>query len=135
MDVTDGTLCQLRGRKQIYLFPPESWVDLYPFPSSATGMSWAFSRVRQMQPDLERFPRLAHALTQRQELVLEEGEVLFIPACCAHEISGLPGRGDDSPAEHVLSMNRFWATDPRLVRKHLPADACKSYDATMAMPY
>jgi len=23
MDVTDGTLCQLRGRKRIYLFPPK----------------------------------------------------------------------------------------------------------------
>jgi len=106
MDVTDGTLCQLRGRKTIYLFPPKCWRDLYPFPSNANGMSWAFSQVRQSQPDLERFPRLAHALSERMEVVLDEGEVLFIPACCAHEIHGEHLLADGTPAEHVLSMNR-----------------------------
>ena len=76
MDVTDGTLCQLRGRKSIVLFPPSCWKDeLYPFPSSNTGMSWAFSTVRLAQPDFERFPRLADALQQKMELMLDEGEV------------------------------------------------------------
>lgn len=75
MDVTDGTLCQLHGRKHIYLFPPSCWRDLYPFPVSETGMSWAFAQVRQSQPDFERFPRLVAALQQRIELVLDEGEV------------------------------------------------------------
>ena len=58
MDATDGTLCQLHGRKRIVLFPPSSWRDLYPFPSSETGMSWAFSQVVQSKPDLGRFPLL-----------------------------------------------------------------------------
>lgn len=75
MDVTDGTLCQLRGRKRIFLFPPGCWKDLYPFPSNPKGMSWAFAQVRQSQPDFERFPRLADALPQRMELMLDEGEV------------------------------------------------------------
>ena len=66
---------QLHGRKHIYLFPPSCWRDLYPFPVSETGMSWAFAQVRQSQPDLERFPRLAAALQQRIELILDEGEV------------------------------------------------------------
>lgn len=84
MDVTDGTLCQLRGRKHIVLFPPNRWTDLYPFPSDPTGMSWAFAQVVQAKPDFERFPRLRDAMAERVELILEEGEVLFIPACCAH---------------------------------------------------
>ena len=130
MDVTDGTLCQLRGRKTIHLFPPTSWHDLYPFPASASGMSWAFSQVRQSQPDLDRFPKLRDALAQRIELILDEGEVLFIPACCAHEIRGEPLLADGTPAEHVLSMNRFWKTDAAQVRQHLPQDALKSFNAS-----
>ena len=84
MDVTDGTLCQLRGRKSIVLFPPSCWKDeLYPFPSSNTGMSWAFSTVRLAQPDFERFPRLADALQQKMELMLDEGEVGIVLCCLA----------------------------------------------------
>ena len=88
--------------------------------------------MRQSQPDLERFPRLAGALAQRMELLLDEGEVLYIPACCAHEISGIPSLSDGSQAEHVLSANRFWATSPKLVRAHLPPDALAAYNRTMA---
>jgi hypothetical protein len=132
MDVTDGTLFQLRGRKRIVLFPPQHWCDLYPFPSSPQGMSWAFAQVVQSQPDYERFPRLRDAMPHRIEVVLDEGEVLFIPACCAHEISGEPTLEDGTPVEHVLSVNRFWRTDPKLVRKHMPQDALPSYNATMA---
>lgn len=133
MDVTDGTLCQLRGRKRVVLFPSECWQDLYPFPVSQTGMSWAFSQVVQERPDFERFPRLRKALERRIEIHLEEGEVLFIPACMAHEISGEPNLADGQPADHVLSMNRFWQTDPDQVRKHLPPDALRSFNASFAV--
>ena len=75
MDVTDGTLCQLRGRKRVFLFPPRCWPDLYPFPTTQHGMSWAFSQVRQAHPELTRFPRLANALPERMELILDEGDV------------------------------------------------------------
>lgn len=133
MDATDGTLCQLRGRKRIALFPPRHWPDLYPFPATDGGMSWAFSQVKQATPDLKRFPRLAGALEQRIDVDLEEGEILFIPACCAHEITGQPSLADGSAADHVLSVNRFWRTDPQLVRPHLPPDAAVSYENTMAI--
>lgn len=59
-------------------------------------------------------------------------QVLFIPACCAHEISGEALLADGTPAEHVLSMNRFWRTSPALVRPHLAPDALASYNATQA---
>ena len=132
MDATDGTLCQLYGRKHIVLFPAHCWRDLYPFPATETGMSWAFSQVVQASPDLGAFPRLAQALPHRLELVLEEGEVLFLPAGVAHEISGERLLRDGSPAEHVLSVNRFWRTDPNRVRPHIPEDARRMYDATLA---
>lgn len=132
MDVTDGTLCQLRGRKRIVLFPPHCWKALSPFPSSSSGMSWAFAQVVQSKPDFERFPLLRGAMRHRVEVLLDEGEVLFIPACCAHEISGEKLLRDGAPADHVLSMNRFWKTSPSQVRKHLPEDALKSYNETMS---
>uniref|UniRef100_A0A7S2IVI5 JmjC domain-containing protein n=1 Tax=Haptolina brevifila TaxID=156173 RepID=A0A7S2IVI5_9EUKA len=134
MDATDGTLCQLRGRKTIVLFPPSSWRDLYPFPCTNTGMSWAFSQVVQSAPDFAKFPQLKWALEKRIEVELQEGEVLYIPACCAHEITGELTLADGSPAEHVLSINRFWRTSPVLVRPHMPMDSLKSYNETMA-PY
>ena len=129
MDVMDGTLCQLRGRKRIVLFPADCWRDLYPFPVTVEGMSWAFSQVIQSHPDFAAFPRLRRAMARRVQLVLDEGEVLFIPACCAHEISGERMRSDGRPTDHVLSMNRFWRTNAESVRPHLPADALHAYDA------
>ena len=131
MDVMDGTLCQLRGRKRITLFPADSWRDLYPFPVTSDGMSWAFSQVVQSQPNFAAFPRLRGAVARRTELILDEGEVLFIPACCAHEIAGEHLRSGARPTDHVLSMNRFWRTNAESVRPHLPADALHEYDASM----
>ena len=119
MDVTDGMLFQLRGRKHVVLFPPSTWADLYPFPPSTSGMSWAFSQVSLAHPDFKLFPRLKGALEHRMELVLEPGEVLYIPACAAHEIAG--GHGTD----HVLSVNRFWHTSPARVLPNLPDRATK----------
>eukprot|EP00967_Tisochrysis_lutea_P097000 scaffold142280_cov32-Tisochrysis_lutea.AAC.4 len=93
MDVTDGTLLQLYGTKRIVLFPPECWRDLRPYPLNPAGMSWAFSQLNLRQVlaadpwTLE--PKLRFALEKRIEFLLREGEILFIPACAAHEISGL----------------------------------------------
>ena len=74
------------------------------------------AQVVQSKPDFVKFPRLRAALETKVELTLEEGEVLFIPACCAHEISGELLLADGSPAEHVLSVNRFWRTVRRRER-------------------
>ena len=57
------------------------------------------------------------------EVVLDEGEALYIPACCAHEISGEREREKGVLSDHVLSVNRFWATDAARVTPHLPDDA------------
>ena len=59
-------------------------------------------------------------------------QVLFIPACCAHEITGEHTLADGTPVEHVLSINRFWRTDPNLVRPHMPPDALAGYEKSMA---
>ncbi|MBW4661089.1 MAG: cupin-like domain-containing protein [Drouetiella hepatica Uher 2000/2452] len=110
-DPTDGTLIQLHGSKQIVLFPPAQTANLYPFPFYVHlrhGMrvrSW-FSRVYPNHPDFEAFPKLRHAMGDRYDLVLEPGEVLYIPAGWWHEVTAL---GD----EMVCSLNRFWQVPPR----------------------
>ena len=95
-------------------------------------MSWAFAQVVQSRPDFERFPRLRDALRLKMEITLDEGEVLFIPACAAHEITGAADLADGSHAEHVLSMNRFWRTQPQLVRPHMPEESLPSYNEQLA---
>lgn len=109
-DITDGTLWQLAGLKRVGLFPPTQWQNLYPFPPDDTSgkTSWAFCRTTG-NPDaaqLEKFPRLAEAMRNKAEALLEPGEILYIPAGWAHEVSG--ERGPES--DHVLSVNRFWHT-------------------------
>ena len=59
-------------------------------------------------------------------------QVLFIPACCAHEISGEAHLADGAPADHVLSINRFWRTDPQLVRPHMPPDSLREFEQQVA---
>ena len=100
-----------------------------PVPKQAVG--WENKPLSTWSVD-EAADWLEGAMRQRIELVLDEGEVLFIPACCAHEISGEALLDDGTPAEHVLSMNRFWRTRSSLVRPHLAPEALTSYNASLA---
>ena len=124
MDCCDGTLLQLRGRKRIVLFPARCWAGLRPFPVEAERQLWAFSRVSRAELAGEGGGgELAAVVAQKMEVVLDEGEALYIPACCAHEISGEHERAKGVLSDHVLSVNRFWATDAARVTPHLPDDA------------
>ncbi len=107
-DITDGTLWQLGGLKRVLLFPPAQWSNLYPFPvGDETGKtSWAFCQASGVLPDVVRFPRLPEAMRQRAEVLLQPGDILYIPAGWAHEVSGEELAGVD----HVVSVNRFYFT-------------------------
>ena len=120
----DGTLLQLRGRKRVVLFPARCWAGLRPFPVEAERQLWAFSRVSRAELAGDGGGAgLAAVLAQKMEVVLDEGEALYIPACCAHEISGERERAKGVLSDHVLSVNRFWATDAARVTPFLPDDA------------
>lgn len=109
-DPVDGTLMQLHGAKKVVLFPPSQLSNLYPFPFYVHLLhglklrSW-FSQVYPEQPDFESFPKLKQALQHKYEVILERGEVLYIPAGWWHEVTAL---GD----EMVCSVNRFWSISP-----------------------
>jgi lysine-specific demethylase 8/hypoxia-inducible factor 1-alpha inhibitor (HIF hydroxylase) len=104
-DVPDGTLIQLRGAKRVTLFPPQVWRALYPFPFAKGPIPPWFSQVDLDHPDFLEFPLLAKALDKRLEIVVNQGETLFIPAYWWHEVSA---EGHD----YVCSVNRFWKVSP-----------------------
>ena len=109
-DAVDGTLMQLHGAKKVVLFPPSQLYNLYPFPvyihlrHGLKLRSW-FSQVYPENPDFQSFPKLKEALQHKQEVILNQGEVLYIPAGWWHEVTAL---GD----EMVCSVNRFWSVYP-----------------------
>lgn len=111
-DPADGVLIQLHGSKKVVLFPPSQTANLYPYPVSVhlyRGLKlrcW-FSQVYPDAPDFEAFPRLKEALCDKYEIVLNQGEALYIPAGWWHEVTAL---GDGM----VCSVNRFWRVYPTL---------------------
>lgn len=113
-DPTDGTLIQLHGAKRIVLFPPSQTANLYPYPvyvhlrHGLKLRSW-FSQVYPDRPDFDAFPNLHEALQHKSEVILNPGEVLYIPAGWWHEVTAL---GDELGDEMVCSVNRFWRVYP-----------------------
>jgi lysine-specific demethylase 8/hypoxia-inducible factor 1-alpha inhibitor (HIF hydroxylase) len=109
-DAMDGTLMQMHGAKKVILFPPSQTYNLYPFPAYThlkNGLKircW-FSQVYPENPDYISFPKLKYALQHKREVILNQGETLYIPAGWWHEIIAL---GD----EMVCSVNRFWKVYP-----------------------
>lgn len=109
-DAMDGTLMQMYGAKKVLLFPQSQTYNLYPFPvythlKHGLKLRCWFSQVYPEKPDLISFPKLKEALQHKREVILNQGETLYIPAGWWHEIIAL---GD----EMVCSVNRFWKVYP-----------------------
>jgi lysine-specific demethylase 8/hypoxia-inducible factor 1-alpha inhibitor (HIF hydroxylase) len=134
-DTGDGTLMQLHGSKRIALFPPSQTRNLYPFEFYREIPPW-FSRVDTDNPDMSQFPGYAEAVKHRVDLVLAQGEILYIPVSWWHEVTAL---GDD----YVCSVNRFWKAKPLRrnfshgrssvfwLMNHVPWKATLAVDRTM----
>jgi lysine-specific demethylase 8/hypoxia-inducible factor 1-alpha inhibitor (HIF hydroxylase) len=132
-DPLNGTLMQLHWAKKVLLFPSSQTDKLYPFPvyiHLLYGLklrAW-FSMVYPENPDFVSFPKLKQALQHKQEVRLNQGEMLYIPAHWWYEVTAL---GD----EMVCSVNHFWRVYPTLrvvfswsSRRVILADIC-------AVPY
>lgn len=125
-DAMDNMLIQLHGEKRVLLFPPSVAGDLYLEGSSST--------VRDVNAhDHTAFPRFARARRAALEVILQPGDVLFIPALWAHHVTALHG---PSIALNVfyrhLNANEYPAKD--LYANADPivaAQALKSVDAAM----
>lgn len=96
-DSTHNFLTQVRGRKRVLLFHPGEARRLYPF--SVQHHSMHISQVNMVEPDHDRFPEFQKAA--REEVLLEPGEMLFIPLFWWHAVFGI---------EENLSINYWWST-------------------------
>jgi len=84
-DLSHNFFTQVYGSKHFLLFPPQTWEQLYLYPHLHPG-----SQASQMQMnalDYEKFP-LAKNL-RGFEVVLEEGDVLYIPPLWFHQVTSL----------------------------------------------
>jgi hypothetical protein len=88
-DLSNGFLCQVRGRKQVWLFDPSQTDRLYPRGDKFPGLDnfERQSRVDINHPDDAAFPELRRAAAL--ECTLREGDTLFIPSTWWHEVETL----------------------------------------------
>jgi len=94
-DVTHNFYVQIRGRKRFVLFPPKDWRKLYLFPR--VHPSSRSSQIAAQMPDVDTksFPDFEGA--QPYEVVLEAGDVLFIPAYWFHQPTAITTTAADVP--------------------------------------
>lgn len=85
-DAAENLNIQIRGRKSFMLYPP-GVSGYYPFPMFSQTAH--ISRVFREGPDLDaaRFPRFDPG--KGQEVILEEGEILYLPAYWWHQVTSL----------------------------------------------
>jgi hypothetical protein len=99
-DHQNGLVGVIRGRKRFLLFSPDQVDRMYPCPVQGIAdnikRNWS-AVVDVFNPDYSRFPQLAEAVCH--EVVLEAGEMLFIPKFWWHAVSHL--------ADLTLSINFF----------------------------
>ncbi len=88
-DVTQNVACVCAGRRRFTLFPPEQVENLYVGPLDFTPAGQSVSLVDLEAPDLDCFPRFAHALEHAQSAELLPGDGLFIPSMWWHHVQGL----------------------------------------------
>lgn len=102
-DVCDNILIGVRGRKRVVLFAPRDVDRLYVDGST--------SRIVDIDgASAEQFPRFRKAYERRYEAILEEGDILYIPALWFHTTFTI-----GAPA---VGVNVFWR-DPLLSRELL----------------
>jgi hypothetical protein len=105
-DMEDNINVQLRGRKEVILFPSEQFDELYP--RSAWNYMSNFSRVEIAAPDLSRYPRFRCATPMRA--VIEPGDFIYIPIYWWHQFRTL---------EASLNVNFWWEPRTRQsLRRH-----------------
>ncbi|CAG7838647.1 unnamed protein product [Allacma fusca] len=85
------------GRKRFFLFPPEYFPNLYPYP-----VHHPHDRQSQVDfdfPDLDRFPKFREA--KGVEAIISPGEILYIPMYWWHHVIN---------ADDTIAIN-FWHKD------------------------
>jgi len=95
-DEQENLFCQIRGKKRVFLFPPDQFAALYPYKFHHPHDRQAQVDIRNL--DLKRFPKAKELKGLTAELW--PGDVLYIPIYWFHEIESV---GE----EPVISVN-YW---------------------------
>jgi hypothetical protein len=103
-DNIENLACVVAGRRRFTLFPPEQIENLYVGPLDLTPAGQPVSLVDIRAPDLERFPRYAHALRTAEVAELEPGDAVYVPALWWHHVEAL--------ADFNVLVNCWWRDVP-----------------------
>jgi hypothetical protein len=96
----------LEGRKRFVLSPPGSW-EYYP-RSVVRGFGDKSQAFDFDDVDPVRFPKLVSKLAKRRELILEPGQMLYLPLGWWHQAESLD--------EMNININ-FWLRDLKILRR------------------
>ena len=130
-DLSENIACVVCGRRRFTLFPPEQIRNLYVGPFDLTPAGTPISMVSLEEPDLQRFPHFAEALSAAETADLDAGDALYIPYFWWHHVKSL---------EPFNVLVNYWWNDARavvspyqslllalLALKDLPADQRKAW--------
>jgi len=133
-DPFDNFLCQISGKKQLFIYEPHDNTKLYEAHiqeatldyNAASGKfrrkkllestSMVMSPVDILNPDYHRFPKFKEA--RALNCTINEGDVLFMPSFWWHEVQSYPSR--EEPRNVAVN---FWY-EPFLT-KEFPCATCK----------
>jgi hypothetical protein len=101
-DLPQNLACVVAGRRRFTLFPTDQVSNLYVGPLEFTLAGQPISLVDPDEPDLEKHPRFAEALTFAQTAELGPGDALYIPSLWWHAVASL---------DEIGAMINFWWRD------------------------
>jgi hypothetical protein len=104
-DLSDNIACVVAGHRRFTFFPPEQLPNMYMGPLEFTPGGAPVSLVDPEKPDLERYPRFAHALAVAETAELGPGDAVFIPYSWWHHVRSL---------EPFNVLVNYWWNDARV---------------------
>ncbi|KAI3645651.1 hypothetical protein MP228_008579 [Amoeboaphelidium protococcarum] len=128
-DIMDNALMQLSGRKLVVFFPPSQMSNLYIDPgmnSSSSPVTGIYAPhvtplndelVQNAKEYMHKYPRFYNeAVKHAKFVILEPGDVLYIPSLWIHQTIALSDGGSPS-----IGVNIFWKSlpDVHYVKKDL----------------
>ena len=129
-DAMDNALVQLHGEKRVILFPPSAGAGLYLDGSSSPVVGAAVDGKEDAWGADFPFPAYTLARAAALEVVLQPGDVLYIPALWAHHVEALHGPSvavnvffRELPKANYPGKDLYGNADPVLAGRAL--EACR----------
>jgi hypothetical protein len=97
---------QIFGRKQWAFYPPSQLKHLHLYPKFSQMAHFSRAHSQADLADYLKFPDLRHVTPQT--VVINQGEVLYIPVRWAHHVTSL---------EPSISLHFFWKTWPMYLKQ------------------